>query len=270
MGFMQKTAIIVPCYNEAGRLRTNEFLDFTKQHDDVSFIFVNDCSLDNTADLLKKLCLKNPKQILLINLPKNLGKSGAVREGFLRAFQRRYAMIGYWDADLAAPLRTIREFMRILESKDVSILIGSRVKLLHQKIQRKAYRHYLGRVFATIASLILDISVYDTQCGAKLFKNDICLQRVFSLPFKTTWAFDVEILARFILLNRLGGSAIEHTAIEYPLEEWRDIPGSKLKLKDFFKIFIELFEILWFMHSPGASRRYTDMLQLGIKEFPQR
>ena len=52
----------------------------------------------------------------------------------------------------------------------------------------------------------------------------------FRDPFISRWVFDVEILAR--LVHR--GNVNPHIAIcEYPLMEWHDVKGSKIRLKDF-------------------------------------
>src|SRR5262249_9736040 len=106
--------------------------------------------------------------------------------------------------------------------------LGSRVKLLGRSIERHAWRHYLGRVFATLVSEMLHLAVYDTQCGAKLFRSTPNLRRVLARPFSTTWLFDVEILARLIGESSEGTAAVARYLYELPLDEWRDVPGSKL------------------------------------------
>ncbi|HEY7375200.1 MAG TPA: hypothetical protein VIF57_23765, partial [Polyangia bacterium] len=97
-------------------------------------------------------------------------------------------------------------------------------------IERSAVRHYLGRVFATAASLILRTRVYDTQCGAKLFRAGPALAEALSAPFLSRWAFDVELLGR-LLIGTPGVAPLPLAAIvEVPLAVWHDVEGSKLGL----------------------------------------
>jgi hypothetical protein len=158
---------------------------------------------------------------------------------------------------LATPLETIPRFHELLEGMEVDGVIGSRVMLLGRHIRRNPFRHYLGRVFATCASLAIGLPVYDTQCGAKIFRNTERLRQVFRTPFRVKWTFDVEILARFLLLERIfGGPATRDRFVEYPLERWEDIPGSKLKTRDFFRGAWEIMKIGYGLRAPGAGRRF--------------
>ena len=241
---MQKTAIIVPCYNESKRLNAEAFIRYAKKNKGVYFIFVNDGSADDTLEIIKHMCGSNSEQMLWVNQKINVGKAEAVRQGFLKAIDLNFRYIGYWDADLATPLKAIDELCTLLEGKGVMAAIGSRVKLLGYNIKRKPLRHYLGRVFATFASLVLGLPIYDTQCGAKVFKNNSNLKNVFSTPFMVKWIFDVEILARYgTILHNKGLGSLENYVIEYPLKEWTHMDGSKVKAIDFIKGATELYKI---------------------------
>ena len=94
-------------------------------------------------------------------------------------------------------------------------------------MERRAARHYLGRVFATGASLALQMPVYDTQCGAKVFQATGAFSALLEQPFRSPWVFDVEILARF---KKILGDESLGWIEEYPLRSWRDVGGSKLRL----------------------------------------
>lgn len=257
---MRKTSMIVPCYNEAGRLKGEEFIRATDQDGQLHFLFVDDGSTDETREKLAALCESNPSQMQWMSLAKNSGKAEAVRKGFLRAFASDYRNIGYWDADLSTPLNAIPKFCEILETPGVRLVMGSRVKLLGRKIERRALRHYPGRIYATFASLVTGLPIYDTQCGAKIFENSEELRIVFGKPFHVNWTFDVEILARFLMLERYGkNTPVITSSVEYPLEEWIDVKGSKVRPSDFLIAAIELCRICFFLHAPGAERRFARM-----------
>jgi len=246
---MRKTGIIIPCYNEYERLKINAFAACIKTNDNVDFIFVNDGSTDKTGEAISGLCNLFPWRVKSVNLEKNCGKAEAVRRGMLKAMEMNYDYIGYFDADLSTPLSTIDKFCELLDKPETEIVMGARVKLLGRKIERKAYRHYLGRLFAACASIVLGIPVYDTQCGAKIFKNTKDLNEVFSTPFVTKWIFDVEILARFKLLKwNESEKWIEESSVEYPIEEWMHVSGSHLKLIHYFTAISDLIKIFIFLH----------------------
>jgi dolichyl-phosphate beta-glucosyltransferase len=242
---MASAGIIVPCYNEEKRLDVASFSNFTGSPHDVTFLFVNDGSTDGTLRLIESLKRSNPAKFTVLNILQNRGKAEAVRQGFLAAIDSRPDYVGFWDADLATPLEAILEFLDVAESRpELEMIIGSRVKLLGRKIERRRSRHYLGRVFATAVSASLGLDVYDTQCGAKLFRASPSIKALFQQPFHSRWIFDVEILARLIGARRGKGlRQAEEVIYEFPLVQWRDIPGSKLRYYDFVRAAWELFRI---------------------------
>jgi glycosyltransferase involved in cell wall biosynthesis len=247
---MTTARIIVPCYNEAERLKPDLFLQVLESNERLSFLFVNDGSRDGTLECLYALREKAPTRVAVLDLERNVGKAEAVRCGFLASLDEPCDYVGYWDADLATPLDAIAEFCSILDRGNVEAVIGSRVCLLGRNIQRNPWRHYVGRVFATCASLLLQLKIYDTQCGAKLFKNAPILRQVFGSPFKVNWTFDVEMMARFLVLQ---GTGVASRWVEHPLHEWVDVKGSKIRAKDYLKGGMEFLTIFWYLRTPARS-----------------
>ncbi len=238
--------IIVPCYQEAERLDRAAFSRFAASQPQVRFLFVDDGSPDHTLEVLQDLSMRCPGSEVLPIRP-NQGKAEAVRRGVLHALEGHARAVGFWDADLATPLDAIPEFVRLLAVLPrVEILMGSRVRMLGREIHRDRRRHYFGRVAATAVSSMLGLEVYDTQCGAKLFRATSRCEQIFREPFVTKWIFDVELLARWLLLaSPSEREAVESYIVEVPLLQWRDVAGSKLKKFDFVKAPAELARIWW-------------------------
>jgi glycosyltransferase involved in cell wall biosynthesis len=232
------------------------FEAFLGDASDVSFVFVDDGSNDGTCELLRKLERGAAGRVAIVELPANLGKAEAVRAGVLSAFERQPAYVGFWDADLATPLPVVLEFRSLLDARrDLEMVFGARVVLLGRRIERRAIRHYLGRMAATAISLILGLRVYDTQCGAKLFRATPSVRALFEEPFATRWLFDVEILARFIRSLRGDTDAARDVIYEYPLTEWMDVAGSSLTPADYGKAAVDLLRI-WRRYLRG--RRFQE------------
>jgi glycosyltransferase involved in cell wall biosynthesis len=239
------TCIVVPCYNEEKRLRGADFVDFIRKNSDIAFLFVNDGSTDNTLELLQALCAGNQSRLFYLNLQPNVGKAEAVRQGLLESINKvGVRFVGFWDADLATPLNAIPTFIEAINESEIRTMVfGARVRLLGREIHRKSSRHYLGRVFATTVSVMLQLPVYDTQCGAKLFRVTPVLSQILAEPFLSRWIFDVEIIARLIRAENGDRGKVAQEIVELPLTKWEDVAGSKVHPLDFLRALTEIIAI---------------------------
>jgi glycosyltransferase involved in cell wall biosynthesis len=251
---MPRAIVVVPCFNEAKRLNVRAIQEFGRQAEGAELLFVNDGSRDETLELLEHLHAANPGRFSFLHLAHNSGKAEAVRQGVLLAVRAGAEYVGFWDADLATPLADIEPFRRVLDGKPhIDVVIGTRMRLLGHAIERRRVRYVLGRLFAKVASLALGLRVFDTQCGAKLFRVTPQLVELFGRPFVARWIFDVEILARLKLARRAAGlSHVRETIYEVPLDRWRDVAGSSVKGADFVKALLEMARIYWNYLRPGA------------------
>lgn len=242
---MPQTAIVVPCYNEAQRLKVDHFRRFAAASPSIRFFMVNDGSRDDTGGILAHLAASAPQSFAHYDLVRNQGKAEAVRQGMLQAFADGPDYVGFWDADLATPLEAIPAFCDVLNRHaEVNLVLGVRLPLLGRQIHRKPIRKVLGRLFSHTASWLLQFPMYDTQCGAKLFRATQATRDAFSSPFLSRWIFDVEILARLIRQgDHLAGRERFASIYELPLDVWQDVAGSKLKSGDFYVAAKELLAI---------------------------
>jgi len=239
---MPRTTIVIPCFNEAERLPARRLIEFAAQQPQISFMLVNDGSADQTGEILDGLARRYPTRFRALHLEQNSGKAEAVRQGLLAAADGGDDYLGYWDADMATPLDQIPRFADVLDRRAAAQLVmGVRLPLLGCRIERQASRCVLGRAFAAAAGLALGQAVRDTQCGAKLFRSGTALDQVLRDPFLSRWIFDVEILARLRLV--LGDC--RQAVYELPIEEWRDVGGSKVRPRDFVRAARELVQIAW-------------------------
>ena len=240
-----RTTLVVPCYNEAERLDAERYRAALAFEDGLQLLFVDDGSEDDTLARLQRLREERPDRVDVLSLPANRGKAEAVRRGVLRAMDGGADAVGYWDADLATPLDELPRLRSALERfPHVDLVLGSRVQLAGRSIRRSLVRHYAGRVFATLASAVLGLAVYDTQCGAKLVRTSELTRSIFEEPFVSRWIFDVELLARYRRRAPVPfRTGLESPIREVPLREWRDVGVSRIRAVDWLVAPLELARI---------------------------
>jgi dolichyl-phosphate beta-glucosyltransferase len=234
--------LVVPCFNEEQRLPAAELRQFAMLGVRVEVLFVNDGSSDGTLRLLESLRAEDPSRFSVLNLERNSGKAEAVRRGIVAALDRKPQFVGFWDADLATPLSELVGFLNVFASRpEIEMVFAARVRLLGRSISRNPARHYFGRVGATLISSSLGLAVYDTQCGAKLFRAGDLMREIFAAPFLSRWIFDVEIIAR--LVRQRDRDAAARAIYELPIMVWHDVKGSKVRSTDFFRALKDLARI---------------------------
>ena len=234
--------VVVPCYNEEQRLDVEAFRNFVVDGVRIEFLFVNDGSKDGTMRVLESLRAEDPSRFSILDLERNSGKAEAVRRGIVEAMSRKPYLFGFWDADLATPLTEIALFLDVFATRpEIEMVFAARVRLLGRSISRNPARHYFGRVGATLISRTLGLAVYDTQCGAKLFRLTDSMPSIFGKPFLSRWIFDVEIIARLVKLR--GRDFAARAIYELPIKVWHDVKGSKVKSTDFMRALRDLRKI---------------------------
>ena len=210
---------------------------------DLHLLFVNDGSKDNTEQRLREMTRKAGNNAGILNFKINRGKAEAVRCGILQAINQGAEITGFIDADMATPAQEVLRLLSEAIRRGRSVTLGSRVRLLGTEINRQPIRHYIGRIFATFASIILRLPVYDTQCGAKLFYVSTALKDALSEPFQSRWVFDVELIGRLLVGSETSKPLTAQDFVEIPLNEWRDVKGSKIAFTDFIKAARDLMKI---------------------------
>ena len=243
-------AIIIPCYNESARIKTHLFLKFLDSHSNYSIFFVDDGSVDDTWNVLTSLKNENSERIHIIQNKVNLGKAESVRNGMTTAFRHNeFDYIGFLDADLSTPLEEFDQLTNYIQLENKKAVFGLRLKRMGADIDRRLFRHIIGRIFATFIGWTIKLPFYDTQCGAKIFHQST-IAVIIEKTFITKWLFDVEIIMRLKFF--LGLEDTYRYISEYPISEWKEVKGSKLNWKDIYRIPIDLLKIK--MH-------YTDTLK---------
>lgn len=249
---MPQATIIVPCFNEAQRLNLSAWQQLGK-NPSIRLIFVDDGSTDATLEVLHRLVKDLPaKRSSVLALKHNRGKGEAVRAGLVVAMSDPASWVGYVDADLATPASEISRIVQHVIGGAPDVVIGSRVRLLGHEIKRHFARFLLGRVFATTASALLSIPVYDTQCGCKFFRKSPQLSDALRDKFTSPWLFDVELIGR--LLYPSSGEAVPlGKFLEVPLRQWHDVSGSKVQRREVFRICQDLGKLWWSMNTGRAQ-----------------
>jgi glycosyltransferase involved in cell wall biosynthesis len=188
-------SIVVPAYNEAARL--GESLQaivayLREQREPAEVIVVDDGSTDNTAAVAEEnLAGSGPVATKVIRYEQNRGKGYAARTGLLAAGAN---VALFSDADLSTPITETEKLIKPIRDGECDLVFGSRAldrRLIgvHQSWRREQG----GRLFNLIVRVATGLPFWDTQCGFKAFRMNVCRPLIEAAQIDR-FGFDVELI----------------------------------------------------------------------------
>ena len=216
-------SIVIPCFNEERRVSDTlrVTLEYLGAHAPESeLIVVNDGSTDATGTIARQILPETKIATRLLENFPNRGKGAAVRSGLLAA---REPIGLFSDADLSTPIEETPKLIEPIANGEVDIAFGSRaIDRSLIGIHQPWRREQAGRVFNLLVRMATGLPFWDTQCGFKAFRLDVC-RPILEEARINGFAFDVELL----FLAHCAGLRIQ----EIPVR-WNHAEGSKVS---FFK-----------------------------------
>lgn len=168
-----KILVMIPAYNEELNIErvVNNLVENYPQYD---YVVINDGSKDKTADI----CRKNGYQ--LIDLPINLGLSGAVQAGMRYAMQNGYDAAIQMDGDGQHRPEYIQMMAEELGKDNVEIVIGSR--FVNEKKPR-SLRMLGSNVISFLIKLSTGFKLKDPTSGMRMFSKDVIREFALNMNY---------------------------------------------------------------------------------------
>lgn len=161
-----KMLIIIPAYNEA--LNIERVVDgLVHDFPQYDYVVVNDGSKDNTVEICKR------RGYNLLDLPINLGLSGAVQAGIRYAVRCGYDAAIQIDGDGQHRPEYIADLARVVESGEVDIAIGSRFVSVPKP---KSMRMLGSNIISALIKLTTGVTIKDPTSGMRLFSRKVCTE----------------------------------------------------------------------------------------------
>ena len=228
-----KLSIIIPCYNEENTIKiiVEKVLKFNLYEKEI--IIVDDCSIDNSRQIIKKLALEN-SNIKFFFLEKNLGKGAALSKGF---FEASGDIILTQDADLEYDPSDYPKLLKPFIDTDADIVYGSRF-LGGDYVRLHFFWHFLANKLLTLmTNLVTNLNMSDMETGYKVFKSSV----IKSIKIKErSFGVEPEITVKLAKKKLV----FYEVPISYKGRSYEE--GKKITLKDAFVALFCIFKYRFF------------------------
>jgi glycosyltransferase involved in cell wall biosynthesis len=223
-----KLSIIVPAFNEGRTIHL--ILDLVAEvrligDIEKELILVNDCSTDNTEDVLLEYIKSHPElNIQYFKHEVNKGKGAAIHTGIQRS-TGQYLIIQ--DADLEYDPEEINFLLKPVVRGAADVVFGSRF-LGGNSHRILFFWHSIGNKFLTrLSNVFTNLNLTDMETCYKLFRTDIIQQMKLE---EKRFGFEPEVTAK---IARVPGVRIYEVGISYYGRTYEE--GKKIGWRDGFR-----------------------------------
>jgi glycosyltransferase involved in cell wall biosynthesis len=222
---INKISIIIPAFNEESTISiiADKLLNlYLVNNIKKEIIIINDCSTDNTDNLIQNIIQLNPTaEIIYIKHEKNLGKGAAIHSGIKNA-TGDYLIIQ--DADLEYDPSEINKLLKPVLEGYADVVYGSRF-IGGSPHRILFFWHTIGNKFLTfLSNFFTNLNLTDMETCYKLFKTSII--KTISLQEKR-FGFEPEITSK---IAKIKGIRIYEVGISYYGRTY--LEGKKINWKD--------------------------------------
>lgn len=231
-----KATLIVPAYNEGKRIG-RFFEDYLNYFDEsVKFLIVLNACRDDTKDVVIQWQQKYPQRIKWLEYMEP-GKGLAVRRGWENCNDE---WIGVVDADDVTRASEFQKLFEKCQSNEYDGAIASRYapgSLVKDRVS--VLRRIASRVYRLVVKFLFRLPYYDTQCGAKIFKNKV-IKKITPKLKDNSMAFDVEVL---LLCRRYDFRLAEVPTIWHEVAASSFMPTRTLVIKTSLRMLWSLIKL---------------------------
>ncbi len=229
---MSRVLVIVPAHNEEETIAA-VLMELQRFVPEYHVLVIDDGSDDQTAAIVRRFA-----NVMLIEMPYNVGIGAAMQTGFLFAFRHGYDVVVQCDADGQHPVDAIPSLVQAIETAKADLIIGSRY------VADTDYRPSIGRrIGKSLLSRLVDVmiggGITDTTSGFRAANR-----RTFSL-FARRYPDDYPEAEALILLHKNNLRAAEIPVDMKPRQGGKSsislIHGLYYMVKVAFAMFVDMF-----------------------------
>ena len=226
-------SVVVPVYNEESTLEAIISRVRADVPNLLEIILVDDCSSDNTAQVIQRLCADEPL-IRTVRHPANQGKTAALKTAFAMV---QGEVVIVQDADLEYDPAEIKHVIQPILDGQADVVYGSRF-LVRRAARVVYFYHYLANKFLTfLSNALTNLNMTDVETCYKAFRAPIIRNMLIE---SSGFGFEVEVTAKIAKLH----CRIYEVPISYYGRTYNE--GKKIGTKDgiaaiFYILYYNLF-----------------------------